>query len=81
MEKHLLGKFSDFRVFQASRAALRMIQFNAEEPAIRNSFQKKDPQFPAVSSHSAGTCQHFCLAWQGVPAFSPTPAQVLTVNL
>lgn len=43
MEKHLLGKFSDFRVFQASRAALRMIQFNAEGPAIRNSFQKKDP--------------------------------------
>lgn len=41
MDKHLPGKFSEFRDFQASRAALRMTQFNAEEPAIRNSFQNK----------------------------------------
>lgn len=80
MEKHLLGKFSEFRVFQASRAALRMIQLKAEEPASRNSFEEKT-QFPTVSSHSAGTCQHFCLAWQGVPAFPPAPAQALAVNL
>jgi len=40
MEQHPLGKFSEFSAFQASRTALRMIQFNAEEPAIQNSFQK-----------------------------------------
>lgn len=39
MEKHFLGKFSELKAFQASRAAVRMIQFNAEEPAIRNSCQ------------------------------------------
>lgn len=40
MEQHLLGKSGEFRVFQASRAVLGMIQFNAEEPAISNLFQK-----------------------------------------
>jgi len=83
VELHLLGKFSDFRMFQASRAALRMIPFNVEETSYQKLLSENQtnkrakPTVPNCFFLLCWDLLKFLLILEGGSSLPPNPCSSL----